>query len=78
MAITDKREIERRVKNVKLRAVILKNRVLDVKKSTGVDLRDEIIEYLEDRFEEKENERNNESIGKDSQSTEKEKVDFGW
>ena len=52
MVIKDKREIERRVKNVKLRAVILKNRVLDVKKSTGIDLRDEIIEFLEDRFDE--------------------------
>ena len=52
MVITDKREIERRVKNVKLRAVHLKNRVLYLKKSTGVDLRDEIIAYLKDRFDE--------------------------
>ena len=57
MVITDKREIERRVKSVKLRAVILKNRVLDVKKSTGVDMREEIIKYLEDRFDENFGER---------------------
>lgn len=56
----DKREIERRVKNVKLQAVHLKNRVFDVKKSTGIDLRDEIIEYLEDMFKGKETEEKNE------------------
>ena len=52
MVVTDKREIERRVKNTKLRAVLLKNLVIDVKKTTGIDMRDEIIEYFRDRFEE--------------------------
>jgi len=52
MVITDKREIERRVKNLKLRAVHLKNRILDVKKSTGVDMREEIIAFLKERLEE--------------------------
>ena len=48
----DKREKERRAKNIKLRAVLLKNLVIGLKKTTGIDLRDEIIEYLEDRFDE--------------------------
>jgi hypothetical protein len=51
-AVTDKREIARRVKNIKLRAVLLKNLVINLKKSTGVDMRDEIIEYLKERLEE--------------------------
>ena len=46
----DKREKERRVKNIKLRAVLLKNLVIDLKKSTGIDMRDEIIEYFRDRL----------------------------
>ena len=46
----DKREMERRVKNIKLRAVLLKNLVIDLKKSTGIDMRDEIIEYFRDRL----------------------------
>ena len=48
----DKREKERRVKNIKLRAVLLKNLVINLKKSTGIDMRDEIIDYFKDRFEE--------------------------
>ena len=51
-AVTDKREIARRVKNLKLRAVLLKNLVINLKESTGVDMRGEIIEYLKDRLEE--------------------------
>ena len=54
--VTDKREIARRIKNIKLRAVLLKNLVIALKKSTGIDMRDEIIDYLKDRFEEKEKE----------------------
>lgn len=50
--VTDKREIARRVKNLKLRAVLLKNLVLNIKKSTGVDMKEEIIEYFEERLEE--------------------------
>lgn len=52
----DKREKERRVKNIKLRAVLLKNLVIDLKKSTGIDMRDEIIEYFRDRLEGDKNE----------------------
>ena len=48
----DKREIARRVKNLKLRAVLLKNLVLDIKKSTGVDMHEEILDYLKERLEE--------------------------
>ena len=51
-AVTDKREIARRVKNLKLRAVLLKNLVIDLKKSTGVDMSEEIIGYLKERLEE--------------------------
>ena len=51
MLITDKREKERRVKRIRLRAVILKDRVLDVKRTTGIDMREEIIEFFEERFE---------------------------
>ena len=51
-AIRDKREIERRAKNIKLRAVLLKNLVINLKQSTGVDMRGEIIEYLKERLEE--------------------------
>ena len=51
-AVTDKREIARRVKNLKLRAVLLKNLVIDLKKTTGIDMRNEIIEYFRDRLEE--------------------------
>lgn len=49
----DEREKERRVKRIRLQAVILKDRVLDVKKSTGIDMREEITEFFRDRFEEK-------------------------
>jgi len=52
--IPSKREIERRTKNIKLRAVLLKNLVLALKKSTGVDMRGEIIEYFKERLEEDE------------------------
>ena len=48
----DKREIERRAKNIKSRAVLLKNLVIDLKKSTGIDMCDEIIGFFEDRFKE--------------------------
>lgn len=51
--VTDKREIERRVKNIKLRAVLLKNLVINLKKSTGVDMHEEIIDYFRERLEEK-------------------------
>ena len=51
-AVTSKREIERRAKNIKLRTVLLKNLVIALKKTTGVDMRDEIIDYFKDRFEE--------------------------
>ena len=50
--VTDKREIARRVKNLKLRAVLLKNLVINLKESTGVDMQEEIIEYLKDRLKE--------------------------
>jgi len=52
MVVTDKREIERRTKNLKLRAVLLKNLVINLKETTGVDMRDEIIEYFKERLEE--------------------------
>ena len=48
----DKREKERRIKNIKLRAVLLKNLVINLKESTGIDMRDEIIAYFKDRLEE--------------------------
>ena len=51
-AVTDKREIARRVKNLKLRAVILKNLVINLKKSTGIDMHEEILEYFKERLEE--------------------------
>ena len=53
-AVTSKREIERRVKNLKLRTVLLKNLVINLKKSTGVDMSKEIIEYLKNKLGEKE------------------------
>ena len=49
----DEREKERRVKRIRLQAVILKDRVLDVKRTTGIDMRVEITEFFRDRFEEK-------------------------
>ena len=51
----DDTEKERRVKRIRLRAVILKDRVLDVKKTTGIDMREEIMEFFRSRFEEKKN-----------------------
>jgi hypothetical protein len=51
-AVTNKREIARRAKNLKLRAVQLKNLVINLKRSTGVDMQEEIIEYLKERLEE--------------------------
>ena len=51
-AVTDRREIARRVKNLKLRAVILKNLVINLKKSTGVDMHEEILDYFRERLEE--------------------------
>ena len=54
-AVTDKREIERRAKNIKLRAVLLKNLVINLKESTGVDMQEEIIEFFKDRLEEAKN-----------------------
>ena len=50
----DKREKERRIKRIRLRAVILKDSVLDVKRTTGIDMREEIVEFFRERFEEKE------------------------
>jgi len=50
--VTDKREIERRVRNIKLRAVLLKNLVINFKETTGVDMQEEIIGYFKVRFEE--------------------------
>ena len=49
-AVTDRREIARRVKNLKLRAVLLKNLVKDLKKSTGVNMSKEITDYFKDRL----------------------------
>ena len=52
-AVTDKREIARRAKNLKLRAVfLLKNLVIDLRKTTGIDMHEEIIGYLKERLEE--------------------------
>jgi hypothetical protein len=50
-AVTDKREIARRVKNLKLRAVLLKNLVINLKKSTGIDMHEEILDYFRERLE---------------------------
>ena len=50
----DEQEKERRVKRIRLRAVILKDRVLDVKRTTGIDMREEIMGFFKKRFEEKE------------------------
>ena len=50
----DEQEKERRVKGIRLRVVILKDRVFDVKRTTGIDMREEIMEFFRDRFEEKE------------------------
>ena len=50
----DKREQERRGKRIRLQAVILKDRVFDVKRTTGIDMREEIMEFFRDRFEEEE------------------------
>ena len=47
------REKELTVKRIRLRAVLLKDRVFDLKKTAGIDMREEIIEFFEDRFEEK-------------------------
>lgn len=50
----DNQEKERRVKNIRLRAVLLKDRVLGVKRTTGIDMREEIMVFFRERFEEKE------------------------
>ena len=55
-AVTDRREIARRRKNLKLRAVILKNLVINLKKSTGIDMHEEILDYFRERLEEREEE----------------------
>ena len=47
------KEKELIAKRIRLRAVILKDRVLDVKRTTGIDMREEIIEFFRDRFGEK-------------------------
>ena len=47
-----KREKERRVKYLRTKAVVLKSLVLDLKKSAGIDMSDEIIGFFEDRFKE--------------------------
>jgi len=52
-SVTSKREIERRVKTLKLRTFLLKNLVINLKKSTGVDMSKEIIEYFRERLEDK-------------------------
>ena len=49
----NKREKELMVKNIRLRAVVLKDRVLDFKRTTGIDMREEIIAFFRDRFGEK-------------------------
>ena len=41
------------VKRIRLRVVILKDRVLDFKRTTGIDMREEIMEFFRDRFGEK-------------------------
>ena len=46
-----KRETVRKVNYVRSRTVQLKNLVLDIKKTTDIDMRDEILAFLTDRFE---------------------------
>ena len=48
------KEKERRVQRVRQRAVILKDRVFDLLKDTKIDMREELMEFFKDRFEEKE------------------------
>lgn len=46
-----KQEKDRKVNYVRSRTVQLKNLVLDIKKTTDIDMRDEILAFLTDRFE---------------------------
>jgi hypothetical protein len=42
------KEKERRIRNIRLRAIILKNLVINLKEHGGVDMRDEIIEIFKE------------------------------
>ena len=56
-AVTSKREIERRAKNIKLRTVLLKNLVINFKETTGVDMQEEIIGYFKNKMGDKNGKR---------------------
>lgn len=62
--IMNDKEKERRVKRIRLRAVILKDRVFDLLKDTKIDMREELMEFFKDRFEEKKNGRNGRTNGR--------------
>ena len=48
----DGKEKERRINNIRLRAVVLKGLVIDLKKTGGIDMRKEIINFFEEEEEE--------------------------
>lgn len=53
----DTQEKERRINNIRLRAVVLKSLVLDLKKTGGIDMRMEMVNFFNDSidvFEEEE------------------------
>ena len=47
----DAQEKERRIHNIRLRAGLLKSLVLDLKKTGGIDMRQEIINFFEEEEE---------------------------
>ena len=44
----DAKEKERRMDNIRLRAVLLESFIIDLKETGGIDMRQEIINFLEE------------------------------
>lgn len=44
----DTKEKERRINNIRLRATILKSLVLDLEKTGGIDMRQEMVNFFND------------------------------
>lgn len=49
-------EKERRIHNIRLRATILKSLVIDLKKTGGIDMQKEMVNFFEEDEKENENE----------------------
>ena len=62
----DAKEKERRMDNIRLRAVLLEGLIIDLEKTGGIDMRQEMVNFFNDSvgvFEEEEEENESKSVG---------------